>query len=402
VSLLEGLRVVEVASVILGPSAAAIMADFGADVIKVEPPEGEENRRLHELAGLPDSPIPYSFVVDNRSKRSVALDLKQPEAREVLLKLIATADVFISNYRARALARLGLDWERLRALNPRLVWAAGSGFGEAGPEADKPAYDTVVYWTRSGIESALLTPDGTLGALPAGSGDHPTGLALFGAVMLGLYARQRSGRGAKVSTSLLAAGAWANACLLQAQLCGATFHPKRRREQAIAFGAVYYRTRDGRALKFALVNPRRLWPRFCHAVGLSELIDDSRFATVEARREHAQALIAILDPVFATRDAAEWRERLEAHDIPFAVLPTYREIAADPQMAANGIFLEYDDPRWGRLRTVNDPIAVSGVAKVPPRPAPDVGQHTREVLASLGYSDPEITSLLARRIAIQA
>src|SRR5262245_20715607 len=346
------------------------MADFGAEVIKVEPPEGDENRRLHELAGLPDSPIPYSFLVDNRSKRSVALDLKQAEAREVLVKLIVTADVFISNYRAKALSRLGLDSERLRALNPRLVWAAGTGFGESGPEATKPAYDTVVYWTRSGIESTLLTPDGTLGALPAGSGDHPTGLALFGAVMLGLYARQRSGRGARVSTSLLAAGAWANACLLQAQFCGARFHPKRRREQAISFGGVYYRTRDGRVLKFALVNPRRLWPRFCQAVGQPGLADDPRFATAEARREHAQALIALLDPVFATRDAAEWRERFEAHDVPFAVLPTYPEVAADPQMLANDIFPEYEDPRWGRLRTVNDPIAVSGVTKVAPRPAP--------------------------------
>jgi formyl-CoA transferase len=402
VSVLEGLRVVEVASVILGPSAAAIMADFGADVIKVEPPEGDENRRLHELTGMPDSPIPYSFLVDNRSKRSVALDLKQPEARAILLQLVATADVFISNYRARALARLGLDWDRLRALNPRLVWAAGTGFGEAGPEADKPAYDTVVYWTRSGLESSLVTADGALGAFPAGSGDHPTGLALFGAVMLGLYARDRSGQGVRVSTSLLAAGAWANACLLQAQFCGARFHPKRRREQAISFGGVYYRTRDGRALKFALVNPRRLWPRFCQAVGHPELIDDPRFATLEARREHAQALIGILDPVFATRDAAEWRERFETHDVPYAVLPTYPEVAADAQMAANDIFPEYEDPRWGRLRTVNDPITVSGIAKTPPRPAPDVGQHTREVLASLGYSGAVIDSLLARRIAIQA
>jgi crotonobetainyl-CoA:carnitine CoA-transferase CaiB-like acyl-CoA transferase len=378
------------------------MADFWADVVKIGPPEGDENRRLHELAALPDSAMPYSFLVDNRSKRSVALDLKQPEAREALLKLIATADVFITNHRTRALARLGLDWESLQALNPRLIWAAGTGFGDTGPEAAKPAYDTVVYWTRSGIESTLLTPDGALGALPAGSGDHPTGVALFGAVMLGLYARQQSGRGTKVSTSLLAAGAWANACLLQAQFCGATFHPKRRRDEAVAFGAVYYRTRDGRTLKFALVNPRRLWPRFCQAVARPELTDDPRFATVEARRDHGQALIAILDPIFAARDAADWRQTFEEQDIPFAVLPTYPEVAVDPQMVANDIFLEYEDPRWGRLRTVNDPIAVSGVAKVPPRPAPDVGQHTREVLASVGYSGAEIDSLLARRIAVQA
>jgi crotonobetainyl-CoA:carnitine CoA-transferase CaiB-like acyl-CoA transferase len=402
VSLLAGIRVVELASLILAPSATAIMADFGAEVIKVEPPAGDENRRLHELTGLPRSPIPYAFVADNRSKTGVALDLKHAEGREILLRLVATADVLVTNYRAPALARLHLEWEDLQPLNPRLVYAVASAFGEAGPEAGRPGYDTVVYWARSGIETTLLTPEGTLGGLPPGSGDHPTGLALFGAVMLALYARERSGRGTKVSTSLLAAGAWANACLLQAQLCGAAFPPKRRRDQAVAFGAVYYRTADGRTLKFALVNPTRLWPAFCRAVGHAALAGDPRFATVEARQEHAQALIAILDATFATRDAAYWRERFDAHDVPFAILPAYPEAVADAQMAANGLLVEYDDPRWGRLRTLDDPITVTGAAKAPPRPAPDVGQHTREVLAGLGYSEADIDSLIARRVAIQA
>jgi crotonobetainyl-CoA:carnitine CoA-transferase CaiB-like acyl-CoA transferase len=402
VSLLEGLRVIELASVIMAPSAAAILADFGAEVIKVEPPTGDENRRLHELVGLPDSPIPYSFVVDNRSKKGIVLDLKQPEGCRILLELLATADVFITNHRRAALERLGLSWEHLQPGNPRLIYAAASAFGDEGPEATKPGYDTVVYWARSGIESSLLTPEGTLGPIPSGSGDHPTGLALFGAIMLALYGRQRSGQGTKVSTSLLAAGAWANACLLQAQLCGAAFHPKRRREEAISFSGLYYRTRDGRALKFSMVNPARLWPALCRAIDRPALIDDPRFVTVETRREHAQALIAILDGVFAAQDAAHWRVRLEAEDLPFAIVPTYQEVVADPQLAANGIFPEYDDPRWGRLRTVDDPITVAGAAKVPPRPVPDVGQHTREVLAGLGYGVAEIDALIVRGIAMGA
>jgi crotonobetainyl-CoA:carnitine CoA-transferase CaiB-like acyl-CoA transferase len=401
-SLLEGIRVVELASVIMAPSTAAILADFGAEVIKVEPPHGEENRRLHELVGLPDSSIPYSFVVDNRSKKGVALDLKQPEGCRILLELIATADVFITNHRRAALERLGLSWEQLQPRNPRLIYAAASAFGDAGPEAAKPGYDTVVYWSRSGIESTMLTPDGTLGSIPSGSGDHPTGLALFGAIMLALFGRERSGQGTRVSTSLLAAGVWANACLLQAQLCGAAFHPKRRREEAIAFSGIYYRTRDGRMLKFSMVNPARLWPALCRAIERPELIDDPRFVTVETRREHAQALIGIFDAVFATQDAAYWRPRLEAHDLPFAIVPTYEEVAADPQLAANGLFPEYDDPRWGRLRTVDDPITVAGVAKVPPRPVPDLGQHTREVLAGLGYGKAAIDALIARGVAREA
>jgi crotonobetainyl-CoA:carnitine CoA-transferase CaiB-like acyl-CoA transferase len=169
-----------------------MMADFGAEVIKVEPPEGDENRRMHELPGLPDSDIPYSFLLDNRSKQAIALDLKDPDGLAVLHRLVAGADVFLTNFRAAARRRLRITYEDLAALNPRLVYASASGFGDAGPEADKPAYDTVVYWARSGLESSLMSADGALGRIPPGSGDHPSGVALFGAVMLALFARERT------------------------------------------------------------------------------------------------------------------------------------------------------------------------------------------------------------------
>lgn len=399
--LLDGIRVVEAASMVLVPSAGAMLADFGAEVIKVEPPEGDYNRHMHELPTLPDSETPYCFLMDNRSKKGIALDLKDADGVAVLHRLAGAADVFLTNFRPAALEKLKLRWEDLAPLNPRLVYASASGFGESGPEADKPGYDTVVYWARSGLETSLLTPDGTLGQLAGGSGDHPTALALFGAVMLALFARERTGHGLKVGTSLLAAGAWANSWLIQAQICGATFPPKLPRSQARTFG-VYYRTRDGRVLKFALVNPEKLWPRFCEAVGRPDLAADARFAGAEARRAHAQELIAILDATLAGEDAAHWTTRFEAHDIPFAILPTYAEVADDPQLRANGLLPELSHPRYGRLRTVDSPISVTGVRKTPPAAAPELGEHTREVLRALGYSEAEIARLIARGVAIQA
>ncbi len=245
---LDGIRVVEAASMVLVPSAAAMLADFGADVVKVEPLEGDQNRRLHELPGMPTSDIAYSFFLDNRSKKGIAVDLKTADGRAILDRLVMRADVFLTNYRAAALARLRLRYEDLARRNDRLVYASATGFGDSGPEAGKPAYDTVVYWSRSGIESTMFPLDDWLGPIPAGAGDHPSATALFGAVTLALFARERTGRGLHVTTSLLANGLWANATTLQAQLCGATFRGKRRRTETDSFGAVYYRTRDRRVL----------------------------------------------------------------------------------------------------------------------------------------------------------
>ena len=383
---------------VLVPSAVAMLADFGADVVKVEPLEGDQNRHLHELTGMPTSEIPYSFVVDNRSKRGIAVDLKAAQGRGVLDRLLARADVFATNYRAAALERLALTYEALAPVHPRLVYASATGFGDAGPEAGRPAYDTVVYWSRSGLEGTMFPVDGWLGPLPAGAGDHPSATALFGAIMLALFARERTGQGMRVSTSLLANGLWANATMLQAQLSGAVFRGKRRREDAESFGAVYYRTRDRRVLKFALVNPARDFPHFCEAVGHPEWCDDPRFATPDARRPHAQLLIGLLDEIYATADAEEWSRRFEAHDVQFSLLPSYGEIAADPQAHATGAFPTVAHPRWGALRTVDSPIRLPDVPKASPRPAPEIGEHTIEILVEHGYSRAEVDDLRARGI----
>ena len=398
--ILEGIRVVEAASMIFIPSAAAILGDYGADVVKVEPPgEGDRNRYLHQLKGMPESDLPYAFFMDNRNKRGIALDLKSEEGLDILYRLIEKADVFMTNHRPSALKKLGLTYDELKAVNPKLIYAHGTGFGERGPEADKPGYDSVSYWTRPGIVSTLYPYEGWLGSLPAGSGDHPSGTAMFGAIMLALFARQRTGEGCRVDSSLLANGAWANSCVIQAQLCGANFLPKRPRHDAYNFISLEYRTRDKRLVKLTIVNIGKRWDGFCKAMGDLELAKDPRFEKEETRYLHMAELISRLDKLFAERDMAEWEERLTRNDIPFAIVPTYPEIEDDPQMKANDIFVPIEHPRFGPMKTVNSPFHLSNAEKAKPIAAPELGQHSAEILAELGYDAAAVDDFLKRGIA---
>ncbi len=394
--LLSGIRVIEVASVIMAPAAGTVLADFGADVIKVETPAGDSLRRLHELTGMPESEIPYCHLQVNRSKRGIVLDLKHSEGMAVLLKLVESADVFVSNYRIAAIERLGLTYEELSKVNPKLIYAHASGFGVSGPDAHRPGYDTVCYFARSGIESSLFPFEGWLAHFPPGAGDQPTGMALYAAIMTALYHRERTGRGTNVSTSLLANGVWANSCILSAHYCGAEFQEKRPRDRAHSFAALHYRLADDRLLRLTIVDIARDWPRFCRAMGLEDLIDDERFKDVPVRRENMPEFIAILDRRFAEHDADEWGARLTEHDVPFALVPqSAMEVAEDPQLEANDVVIEYEHPKWGRLKAVNSPIALSDVPKRAPAPAPELGEHSREVLAELGYGADRIEELIA-------
>lgn len=400
--LLQGIRVIEVATMVFAPSTCVVMADFGADVIKVEPPgAGDLNRHYHKLPGMPVSDLSYTFQADNRNKRSIALDLKSPAGHAALLRLVETADVFVTNYRPAALDRLKLDYGSLRTLNPRLVYAAGTGWGDDGPERDKPGYDNVSYWSRSAIEPQVFPFEGWLNAFPYGAGDRPTGMSLFGAVMLGLYQREKTGTGCRVATSLLASGAWANATMLQAQLCNAKFQPRRPRANAYNFTSLHYRSRDGRLLKLGMVNMDKDWVPFCRALGVPELAQDPRFHTAQARASHMAELIAVIDGIFAGQDMEHWHRAFETSDVPHAVLPTYEEAANDPQKAANRIVVPLEHGEAGSIRTVSSPLEVSGYPKRDPTAAPGLGEHTREVLAEAGYSAAEIDRMLQNGAAAE-
>jgi crotonobetainyl-CoA:carnitine CoA-transferase CaiB-like acyl-CoA transferase len=391
--LLEGIRVVEVATFVLGPGAGTVLSDFGADVVHVEHPVmGDTYRYLSQLKPLPECEVNYPWLLTSRNKRSIAADLKRDEGRAVVWDLARSADVFITNYHPSVLETLGLRWEDLAPLNEQLVYAHATGYGHMGTEAEKPGYDATAWWARSGLMDAVRPSAGEPGLATPGMGDHPSAMALFGAIMLGLYDRERTGRGRQVRTSLLANGAWANAIYLQAALCGAP--PFVHVTHADSPNALvnHYTCVDGRAFYLAMVQERVEWERFTDAIGRPELRDDPRFAELEERRSNAPALTAILDGVFAEKPLDHWRSVLDRHGVTFGIVARTQELPDDTQMNANGIFRPIEgDPKG--TRTVDSPIHVDGREKRPCGQAPDIGEHTREILRDLGYADGRIDAL---------
>ena len=398
--LLDGIRVIDAASFIAGPVATTAMADFGADVIKVEPPGGDTYRVRN--AGYPPSPYNFPWIVDNRNKRGVAIDLRHEDGRRVLHRLVRTADVFVTNVPLDGRARLGVRWEDLAPLNPRLIYGSITAYGETGEEASRPGFDSTALWARTGLMDLVRpSPDAPPARSLPGMGDHPTGMSLFGAIMAALYQRERTGRGAMVSTSLLANGLWLNAIAAQGILCGARTVVRPPREEAVDALGNLYRCRDGRWFLIALTPDGRRWQDFTTAIGRPELFADPRFATPAARRANVRLLIAVLDAVFAERDWAEWRRVLEAAGIAFGVVGTVDEIPRDPQMQASGALVPIDDPRAGATLTVSSPLQINGQQKVPATTAPEIGEHTVAVLREAGFEPAEIDRLLRDGVVVQ-
>ena len=391
---LEGIRVIELGIWVAVPSAAAVLADWGARVVKIEPLDGDPLHGLAATGLVPFQPeVNPAFQLDNRGKRSIVFDLRQAVGREVALALVGHADVFLSNLRRRKLVAFGLDYETLRGSNPRLVYAALTGYGTEGPEHGRAAFDYAAFWARAGIMASLGEPGGPPPTQRPGMGDHMTGLGLAGAVAAALYARERTGKGQEVRTSLLEGGLWMLASDVQAALTTGYCHTPGGRGAAPNPLFNFYRTRDDRWLHLIMLQPDRHWSAFCEAVGHEELRDDPRFATATDRFVHCRELIAILDPVFATRTLVEWAESLDRSDCYWGKVQSIAEVIDDPQAEAISAFtpIEVSDGRM--LRIVRSPVSFGATPARIDGPAPELGQHTEEILLEAGYSWEDIDRL---------
>ena len=388
-SLFTGLKVIDCASWIAGPAAATMLSDFGADVIKIEPPGAGDPWRAS--TPIPGKPVDYYWQLTSRNKRSLALDLKHPDGQAVLHRLAAGADVFITNFPLPVRDRLRLSDADLTPLNPRLIYASFTAYGEKGEEAAKTGFDSTAYWARTGLMDMVRSDADTVPSrsMP-GMGDFPSATGVYSAIVTALYRREKTGLGSVVRSSLLQNGLWANGCAVQTRLFGEDVRMRPHRDDAPNALANHYRSRDGRWFIMALFNEQRQLRSFLGAIGREELTSDPRFATTDARKQHARELVLILDAVFATRDLAEWRTILDGVGLTFGIVATVNEALDDPQMRHAGALVPFGD---GQGLTVMTPFHIDGVEKIPAARAPSVGQHNEAVLLEAGYSANDVERL---------
>ena len=395
--ILEGLKVVELATFVLAPAAGTVMADFGAEVLHIESPGiGDPYRYLHTVKPLPTCEQPYCWILTGRNKKSVVVDLKTDAGREIVYKLVKEADVFITNYHPTVLEALEMRHADLQPHNEGLIYAHATGYGDQGEEVEKPGYDATAWWARSGLMDAVR-PQGAEHALAtAGMGDNPSAMALFGAIMLGLYRRQLTGEGGKVKTSLMANGAWSNSIYIQAALCGA--QPFEAPQRTTTSNALVnsYTCKDGRAFYLAMLKETTEWQALIDALERPDLRDDPRFASLEARRANSIALVAELDAIFASKTMSHWRAALDRHKVTFGIINRSEDAPNDEQMIRNGIFQPIEGSAG--LMTIDSPITVESATKRLPGSAPALGEHTAEVLESLGYTPQQIADLAQARV----
>jgi crotonobetainyl-CoA:carnitine CoA-transferase CaiB-like acyl-CoA transferase len=382
-STFSDLRVIELGVWVAAPSAAALLADWGADVIKIEPPAGDPMRQVFGSLGI-DSDMPNpAFSLDNRGKRSVVLNLRLPEDREQLEDLLASADVFISNLRPDALDGLGLEPAATVARHPRLVYCSISGYGLRGEERDRPTYDIGAFWARSGLSMQMADHQGTPLNARGGIGDHITGLAALAGLLAAVLEQRATGRGRVVEVSLLRTGAYVLGWDLGLQMTLGKVARAEAREHNQAPLMNPYRTADEKWFFFTGLEAARHIGAVCRALGRPDLADDARFADARAIRRNRTEIIALFDEIIAKLPLAVWAERFDREGVWWAPAQTPAEVVEDHQLMANGGFVEIDGGAAGSQRSVNGPVSFSDAPRSRVAAVPGLGQHTDEVLAEL-------------------
>jgi len=393
--MLEGLKVVEYATYVAAPGAGAIMADWGADVVKVEPPGGDPIRMFFASVGIEGVAVNPVFEFDNRGKRGIVLDTTQDGGREALLKLIDGADVFLTNVRPGGLKRAGLDHDAMLQRNPRLIYATLTGYGLDGPDADRPGMDSAAFWARSGLAALFRPKGGEPVALRTAFGDHVASLAIASGVLAALYERERTGQGRLVEAALLRVAHYVGGSDFAIQHSYGRTASNRPRKDAANPLINYFKTKDEHWISLLTRQGEKDWPPLCRALQLDQFITDERFTRAKGRRANGAELVALLDEAFARFTLGELTARLDAEEMIWAPVQSAAEAVVDPQAIAAGCVVQTPQHEGPPINAPGSPVRFPGADDGPKGPAPKLGEHTRAVLAQLGYSDAEIDALLS-------
>ncbi len=391
--ILEGLKVIDMGHFVAVPSAGAMLADWGADVLKIEPIDGDAQRSfINLLLKFTGATVNWRFEIHNRNKKSMALNLKTEAGRDILYKLVKNADVFMTNYEQTAIKKLKMDYPVLSRINPGLIYAFITGYGTVGPDKDERGFDFAAAWARTGIQYLMTEPGSSPPNQRGGMMDRTVGTQMVAGICAALYNREKTGNGQELELSLYHSGVWTLAADLQVALGGV---PLNQNDRKSVINPLWnnYQTRDGRWLQLAMLQSDLSWPGFCRALERLELENDPRFKSLEDRGENCAALIGILDEVFAIKDRAEWEDRLKKYDCIFGRIESPEEVINDPQAQANGFFSDVEHPEAGKVKYVTTPVKFSQNPAAIKTASPELGQHTEEILLELGYSWDDIVEL---------
>ena len=394
-SILSGLKVLDISSFIFGPGASMIMSEFGAEVIKIEAPGlGDPFRHVHKAPPFMPSDFAYMWHQDNRNKRSIALDMKNPEGYEILLKLVREADVLVTNFPPNVLERLKMRYEDLKPHNAKLIFGQITGYGEKGPDANKPGFDATAYWARTGLMDIVRTAEAEPSLSGPGMGDHPSAMTMYAGIITALYKRERTGEGSKVSSSLMANGLWAASSALVPLLAGVAAAPRSSIKAPRNALLNHYQTKDQRWMLMIVMMEEKNWPTFAAAIERKDLLTDPRFAERKARLANATELAGVISATIGAQDYAYWEPRLMEHNVTFSLVQTLEEAASDPQALLNGMIVDVKGQKHGRGQAISTPFWVSGSDKVQARVGPEMGASGPEILRELGYDEAAVSRMI--------